>query len=231
MYLSPDYQLKIDTLINKAYDPAKYGSYAYSDLNFYYLQKIVEHATSTPLDDYVAEIYKRMNLNDIGYLPKLWADIKNVAPTEFDALFRRDTVRGDVHDEFAAVSGGVGGHAGLFATAEALSGICQMFINYGIAANGEMIVDSSTIERFSQPKRYASGSIRALGFDKLDPNKSAYSYESYGHTGFTGTYFWIEPVKGYYVIFLTNRVHPTRANKKLGKNYREELWNQVKNIF
>ena len=93
----------------------------------------------------------------------------------------------------------------------------------------ERVISSQTIDRFTATKRYSNGVVRALGFDKQNPLRTPYSGVSYGHTGFTGTYFWIEPEGKYYVILLTNRVHPSRSNKKFTTQFRKDLWEKLKN--
>ncbi|MFI3322153.1 MAG: serine hydrolase [Rikenellaceae bacterium] len=230
LYILPNYFQKVDSMINESYNPARLGVYAYSDLNFYFLQKIVENSTFQTLDKYAKSLYDKMGVKNIGYKPLEWYSKDKIAPTEFDALFRRDTLQGMVHDEFASVMGGVGGHAGLFGSASSVAQICEMFLKKGIYGDGMQMVRPETIERFALPRRFSSGAIRGLGFHKLDPAKTPYSYESYGHTGYTGTYFWIDPKNDFYVVFLTNRVHPTRANKKLGATYREKLWEMIEEM-
>ncbi|MFI3315727.1 MAG: serine hydrolase [Rikenellaceae bacterium] len=231
LYLKEGYKLKLDTMINEAYNIKKYGYYSYSDLNFYFLQKIIEATTACSINEYVQSIYEQMGIKNIGYNPLSWSESDMIAPTEYDVLFRRDTLRGIVHDEMACIQGGMAGHAGLFASATTLSELCQMFINNGVAANGERIISTETLATFTKVKTYASGVVRGLGFDKMNPTKTSYTSASYGHTGYTGTYFWIEPNQDFYVILLTNRVHPTRANKKLTANFRSFLWEVVESNF
>lgn len=231
LYLDKSYLIKVDSMVKAAYNPLKRGYYKYSDLNFYVLQNIVERVSGEPLDNYVASIYKKMAIENIGYTPLKWSDKSKLTPTEFDYLFRRDTLRGIVHDEFACVLGGVAGHAGLFANAKALAEICTMFLNDGVTSTNERIVSKEVLDQFTVAKKFSSGAVRGLGFDKLDPLSTPYNKESFGHTGYTGTYFWVDPVKKYYVILLTNRVNPSRSNKKLSSTFRGELWTMVKNVM
>ncbi|MEG1650112.1 MAG: serine hydrolase domain-containing protein, partial [Rikenellaceae bacterium] len=220
LYLDKSYGKKIDSMVIASYNPLRRGYYKYSDLNFYVLQRIVERVSGKSIDSYAASIYDKMNIKNIGYTPLLWSDKSKVIPTEYDCLFRRDTMRGIVHDELACVLGGVAGHAGLFSNANALAEICTMFLNGGIASNNERIVSEDVLSQFVAAKKFSSGAIRGLGFDKLSPLSTPYNEESFGHTGYTGTYFWVDPVKKYYVILLTNRVNPSRANKRLSSDFR-----------
>ncbi|MFR9602686.1 MAG: serine hydrolase [Rikenellaceae bacterium] len=230
-YLDIDnYRIKLDSMITAAYNPKRKGYYTYSDLNIYFLQKIIEKVTATSLDKYIASIYQKMNISTLGFNPKKWYDIEKIAPTEFDPLFRRDTVRGVVHDELAFVQGGVCGNAGLFGSAQSVAEICGMFLRGGTDYHGNKVVNNSTIDLFTRPKKYSSGAFHGLGFDKLDPNKFPYPSESYGHTGFTGTYFWIDPTSDLYVILLTNRINPSRTNRNLNGEYRSKMWEMIERI-
>ncbi|MFR9559318.1 MAG: serine hydrolase [Rikenellaceae bacterium] len=226
-FLNRDFNVKLDSMICAAYNPEQLGIYRYSDLNFYVLGKIVERITQKPLDKYVGELYSRMCVNDLGFKPLEWSDVERIAPTECDMLLRRDTVRGVVHDELAFVQGGVCGGAGLFGSAESVAQVCAMFLRGGIDYCGNDMIRTSTLEHFTLAKHFDSGGIHALGFDKVNPDKRPYAAESYGHAGFTGTYFWVDPTRNIYVVLLTNRVHPTRANRKLTGDYRAELWQMV----
>ncbi len=227
LYLTSDFTNKLDSMVYAAYNPARFGRYTYSDLNFYVLGKIVERVTSLPLSEYVASLYERMNLRDLGFNPLSWSNLSRIAPTECDMLLRRDTVRGVVHDELAFVLGGVSGSAGLFGSAESVAEMCAMFLRGGVDYGCNDIIQTSTVEQFTKAKWFEHGGVRALGFDKIDPKNRPYPIDSYGHTGFTGTYLWIDPTKDIYVVLLTNRVHPSRANRKLSGDYRADLWNMV----
>ncbi len=223
-YLTLDYHTKLDSMVCAAYDPKQEGVYAYSDLNFYILGKVIKYVTDLSLSEYVDSIYRRMSIRNLGFNPLSWHDIENIAPTEYDPLLRRDTVRGVVHDELAFVQDGVCGGAGLFGSAEGIAPICGMFLRGGVDYYGNDIVNTSTVSQFARAKRFKGGGIHGLGFDKVDPTKMPYPIESYGHAGFTGTYFWVDPTQNLYVILLTNRIHPTRVNRKLNGEYRAKLW-------
>lgn len=225
LFLTKSFRAKLDSLVMSAYNPQRRGSYRYSDLNFYFIGAMIESVTGKTLDRYTEELYAQLDIQDMGFKPLEWKNEKRIVPTEFDCLIRRDTVCGYVHDELAAVSGGVSGNAGLFANALSMAKMCAMFLNKG-DYNGKSIIPSDVIFKFTTNQ--VSGSVfRGYGFDKQNPASSPYSAESYGHTGFTGTYFWVDPKKDVYVILLTNRIHPSRLNTKLGSEYRSELWRMV----
>lgn len=230
LYIDKSYLPKLDSMISAAYRPDRRGRHRYSDLNFYFLQKIVERVSETSLDDYAQQIYSKMNLSDIGYNPLQWSEMDRISPTEYEPLFRRDSIRGIVHDELACVQGGVAGNAGLFSSAKSVAQICAMFLRSGVDYNGNRIVDSMTLNRFTAPQR-SYGSIYSLGFAKVDSEKLPYTPVSYGHTGYTGTFFWIDPTKNLYVVLLTNRVYPTRANKRFDSQYRGDIWRLSTEIF
>lgn len=230
LLLSKSYQISMDSMINAAYVPEKRGTYRYSDLNFHILKEVIEGVTNSTLDKYTSFLYDTLHIENIGYNPREWCDMSLITPTEYDALFRKDTIHGIVHDEFACVIGGVGGHAGLFANAKALSKFCEMFLNNGNIPNQTPIFTEQTLQEFTTAKRFSSGALRGLGFDKLNSEKMPYDSESYGHTGYTGTYFWVDPTNDIYVILLTNRVHPTRSNKKLTGSFRSELWKMAQEV-
>ncbi len=188
----------------------------YSDLGYIMLGKCIETAARTPLNRYAdSAIFSPLGMRNTMYAPP--AAIRNqCAPTEKDTYWRNRLVQGTVHDENAALLDGVAGHAGVFSTAADLSNFVRMLMNGG-THNGRRILKAATIEEFTKPVRGAAG--RTLGWDtKSDSGSSAgsrYSAASFGHTGFTGTSIWIDPKDDVFVIFLTNRVYPSRENKAL----------------
>ncbi len=145
-----------------------------------------------------------------------------IAPTELDTIFRKQLVHGFVHDETAAIMGGVSGNAGLFGNAKDIGKISEMFLNYGVY-NNERFLSRNTIKYFTNPGNYKNAKeTRGLGFDKprfnsqdiLYPSEKL-SMNSYGHTGFTGTFFWIDPKNDLIIVLLTNRVYPHRSYENL----------------
>lgn len=224
-----------DTLIARIIDtklrPTK--RYLYSCLNFILLKETVESATGTPLDQYLQRhIYAPLGMGTTGYCPANRFPIGQIAPTEYDHLYRRQQLDGYVHDETAAFFGGVQGNAGLFSSANDLAKLCQMWLNNG-AYGGEQILSAETVQRFLTEK--SATSRRGLGFDKPDlknPEKSPTALEAsaatVGHLGFTGTCFWIDPEQELIYIFLCNRVYPTRAHNALATlNIRPELFSVI----
>ncbi len=219
MYMNRDYldsiQMAIDTSEIKL--PAKYR---YSDLAYYYYKEIIEDKYQKPIEDVVQQyFYQNLGANRLTYLPLEKFSKKEIVPTENDLQWRKELVDGYVHDPGAAMLGGVGGHAGLFANAESLAKVMQMYLQKG-SYGGEEYISESTINLFTST--YKEGNRRGLGFDKpeLDPEKGnpacpEASPLSYGHSGFTGTLVWVDPEYNLVYIFLSNRIHPRQYNKTL----------------
>lgn len=228
LWVYPSLIPAIDSAVVASFIPEQRGHFRYSCLNFYFLQKIVEASCGKPLDEYVERIYRDMGLTRIGYRPLEWSSIDHIAPTEYDMTMRRDTIRGYVHDEFCATLGGVCGNAGLFADAADVAALCQMFLSDG-TWKGQRIIKPEVLHLFTSEQMAPGGRItRGLGFDKL--KKHPYAPTSYGHTGFTGTYFWCDPALDLYVVFLTNGVYPARLRKTLGSEYRGNVWTLAKEL-
>jgi CubicO group peptidase (beta-lactamase class C family) len=187
----------------------------YSDLGIIALGKLIERITGMSLDRYAdSAIFRSLGMSRTVFRPP--ASLRaQCAPTEMDTAWRKRLVQGEVHDERAALLGGVAGHAGLFSTAADLSHFVLMLMNEG-SHEGRAYLKPATIAEFT--RRQGSGS-RALGWDTKSAGASSagryFGARSYGHTGFTGTSIWIDPDSRIAVIFLTNRVHPTRENKAL----------------
>ena len=196
--------------------------YVYSDLSFMLYPYYVQKATGQPLDQFLArELYGPLGAATLGFNPTRRFPVRRIAPTEYDSAFRHQLVRGTVHDEGAALLGGVSGHAGLFGSANDLAKLVQLYLWQG-RYGGQQLIKAETIAEYTRCQ-FCPDNRRALGFDKPDPQNPALnaarsaSPRSYGHTGFTGTYFWVEPDLDLFVILLTNRVNPTRNNGKLGE--------------
>lgn len=199
----------------------------YSDLGIITLGKIIEKVTGKALDIFCKdEIFVPLKMNSTFYNPS--DSIKKLcAPTEVDNYWRMRMLQGEVHDETSAILNGVAGHAGLFSTAEDISKLMSMLMNKG-KLNDKQFIQKSTTEFFT--KKYSEASSRAIGWDtKSETGSSAGNYfsnSSFGHTGYTGTSIWADPVRNLFVVFLTNRVYPTRENGKLSK-VRPELHNTI----
>jgi beta-glucosidase-like glycosyl hydrolase/CubicO group peptidase (beta-lactamase class C family) len=197
------------------------GKYLYSDLGYYFMQRIIEQQVQKNQNDYVKDIYAKMGL-DLTYLPLKYFSLEQIAPTEDDKKFRKQVVQGYVHDPGAALMGGIAGHAGLFGSALDLARLMQMYLNKG-EYNGMRILDSNVVKDFSSC-HFCPNNRRGLCFEKpeTDPKKdspvtSECSPESFGHSGFTGTFCWADPKNKLVVVFLSNRVYPDAEPNKLAK--------------
>jgi beta-N-acetylhexosaminidase len=221
---------KLDTLTKIFVEPLDYEpgtKEVYSDLGIILLAEIIERLTGRTLDDLAKNyVFSPLGMKDTMYRPpkNLWPQI---APTEIDNNLRHRLVQGEVHDENAFAIGGVSGHAGVFSTAPDLAAFCQMLLNGGVYAH-QRILRRATIAQFTIPQQL-SGGTRTLGWAVPTEGGSSghyFSAHSFGHTGFTGTSIWIDPDRQLFVVLLTNRVHPTRANMKIQK-VRVELHDAV----
>ncbi|TPE43772.1 glycosyl hydrolase [Pontibacter mangrovi] len=199
---------------NASYD------YAYSDLGFYIMKRVAETMLNQPIEDFLDQnIYAPLGLSTLTYTPLLKHPRERIAPTEDDTYFRKNLIRGTVHDQGAAMMGGVGGHAGLFANANDLAILMQMNMNNG-NYGGHRYFSTDVVSRFAQQQ--FDGNRRGLGWDKpaLDgngPTSAMASPSTFGHTGFTGTAAWADPENKLIYIFLSNRVYPDASNNKLVK--------------
>ena len=194
-------------------------SYRYSDLGFYMLHRLIEQVTQQPMDVFMEQnFYAPLGLQTLTYQPLCKFSQLRIAPTEEDKLFRNSLVRGTVHDEGAALCGGVAGHAGLFSNAHDLAVLMQMNLQDGYYG-GTRYLQPGTVARFST--RQFNDSRRALGWDKPEyirdggPTAPEAPFSSYGHLGFTGTSVWVDPKYNLVYVFLSNRVHPDARNTKL----------------
>ena len=194
--------------------------FVYSDLGAMVLMQVVERITGERLDRYLAaRVFEPLGMTATRYLPPAsWRD--RIAPTEIDTVFRHRLIRGEVHDENAARMGGVSGHAGLFSNAPDLARFAGWLLAARSAGSTQPALRPATVQLFTTRQGIPAGSTRALGWDT--PSDSGYSSagsqlsrRSFGHTGFTGTSIWMDPERDLFVILLTNRVNPTRANTKI----------------
>ena len=210
---------------------AKKGTYVYSDLSMYFMQEIVERQSGTPLEDYVqTQFYQPLGMTSAGFNPRNRFEKENIIPTEHDNKFRKALVHGYVHDQGAAMAGGVAGHAGLFASTNDLAILYQMLLNGG-SYGGKQYFKPETIKMFTA--KQSGVSRRGLGFDRWDPkSKEGFpsrlaSSETYGHTGYTGTCVWVDPKYNLIYIFLSNRVNPSVTNKLSKLNIRERIQDEI----
>lgn len=210
--------------------------YVYSDLAFIIAPEIITSITGEEWTDFVkTNVYDRLGAFNITFNPYLRYPVSRIVPTEYDSLFRRQLIHGYVHDEGAAMLGGASGHAGLFATAGDLMKLMEMYRrmgNYG----GEQIISEEVMKEYTRyqfPEN--KDNRRGLCFDKPKPDNPelppeevyptiSASPSSFGHSGFTGTFVWIDPEYEITYVFLSNRVYPTRNNSKLSDlNIRTEI--------
>jgi len=213
--------------------------YVYSDVDFILLGKIVEAVSGMPLDEYARKtFYAPLGMATTGFKPFEHFGIERVVPTEDDNYFRRQLMRGYVHDESAAMFGNVSGNAGLFSNAYDLSVLYQMLLNGG-ELNGHRYLKKETIDLFTA--YHSDISRRGYGFDKpekdnatrKEPYPSALaSPETFGHTGFTGTCVWVDPKTNMVFVFLSNRVYDSRDNNLLGRmNIRGKIQDAIYNAL
>lgn len=223
LYLRNDYVDSILWVIDHTrVNPS--GKFVYSDFGFILLRFGIERVTRQPLAEYLEEnFYRPMGLASLRFNP--WESIpsKRIAPTTIDTEFRKQLLRGYVHDPAAAMLGGVSGHAGLFSHALDLARIMQMLLWEG-KYNGVKFFEPETIKHFTSYGPHPEKNRRGLGFDKPpvhpEPNGpvcAAASPQSFGHSGFTGTYVWADPANGLIFVFLSNRVHPNEENHLINK--------------
>tara|TARA_R110002049_G_scaffold61931_1_gene166028 strand:+ start:275 stop:3211 length:2937 start_codon:yes stop_codon:yes gene_type:complete len=224
MWLHRQYQKQIFKAIKKS-PLEKDRKYKYSGLLFYLLPSIIEQITKQDFISYVdTHFYSKLGTTTLTYLPAHKFPKSTIVPTENDYLFRHAPIRATVHDEGAAMMGGISANAGLFSNANDMAKLMQMYLNKG-TYGGDRFISESTLTEFSSTQFPENNNHRGLGFDKpyitykgINSNtaKDA-SKESFGHTGFTGTMVWVDPSSELLYIFLSNRVAPTRNNTQLYK--------------
>jgi CubicO group peptidase (beta-lactamase class C family) len=185
--------------------------FVYSDLSAIVLMQVVERITRRPFDQLLADdVFTPLGMTSTGFVPPTtWRE--RIAPTEMDTFFRHRLLIGEVHDESAARLGGVSGDAGLFSTAPDLAKFARWLLMM-------RHTDSLHVREFTQRQNIPPGSSRALGWDTPSENSSAGTKmgpNAFGHTGYTGTSIWFDPDRSLFIILLTNRVNPTRANTKI----------------
>ena len=234
LYIKNNYYKVIKKRIKKT-ELNNVGTYRYSGLFFCLIPEITKNLTGENFDKYLNDkFYSPMGLS-ATFNPLNKYNIEKIVPTEIDNNFRKELIQGTVHDETAAIMGGISANAGLFSNAEDLSVILKMILNKGIHNNKQMI-DSETVELFTKNHiKNDSLNNRGLGFDKVRivsenkvyPNEKL-SNKSFGHTGFTGTMFWVDPEKDLILVFLTNRVYPNRDE---GSFYEVDVRNKLFEII
>jgi len=197
--------------------------YKYSDLPYYILKEYIENYYSSDLSSIIdSQMNNKMGLTHSSFFPREINSLDNIAPTEIDDYFRFQEIRGTVHDMGAAMQGGIGGHAGLFSNVNDIAKIMQMFIQDG-EYGGERYLNKSTIDLFNKCYYCSEENRRGVGFDKPQieedgPTCGCVSMNSFGHSGWTGTYTWADPDEKIVYVFLSNRSYPNSVENKLLKN-------------
>lgn len=225
IYVKNTFNKKMYRIINRS-KVSEEKKYLYSGLTFLIFPKLIEQLTGQSYETYISDtFYKPIGLNTLGFLPMSKTFSNKIVPTEMDTLFRQTLTQGWVHDENASLLGGISGNAGLFGTANDLAHMMQFYMQFG-RFNGKQIISEEIVKEFTKVQYPENENRRGLGFDKpLLHNKElaltkAYpapgvSPDSFGHSGFTGTFVWADPENQLVYIFLSNRVYPTRSNRNI----------------
>ncbi|WP_203295781.1 glycoside hydrolase family 3 N-terminal domain-containing protein [Luteirhabdus pelagi] len=228
LYMRRDYQDSIFAEIKDS-DLRPVRGYKYSDLPYYIMKKYLEEFYGTPLEDLVQRnIYESLGANYTTYLPLSKFPKAKIVPTEEDNYFRFQKVQGHVHDQGAAMLGGVSGHAGLFSNANDIAKIMQMYLWKGFYG-GTRYFKPETIDAFNTCYYCEDDVRRGVGFDKpqldeVGPTCGCVSMTSFGHSGFTGTFTWADPEEEIVYVFLSNRTYPDASNRKLiGSDLRSNI--------
>ncbi len=194
--------------------------YVYSDLSFILYPQVIKNITGEDFEDYLkSNFYEPIGANSLTYNPLRFYKLDQIVPTERDTFFRMTQLHGQVHDEGAAMLGGLSGHAGLFGNANDLMKIMQMYLQNGYYG-GKQYISRDAMFEFTRYQYPELGSRRGIAFDKpsfqYTGNAPRYaSPASFGHTGYTGIMVWMDPTYNLDFVFLSNRVYPTRENTKL----------------
>jgi CubicO group peptidase (beta-lactamase class C family) len=222
LYLNRKYPDRLVNGIRKS-PLGKEKKYVYSDFFFMLAPRVVESMVSQDFLTYIqTNFYSPLGATTVTYNPLQKYPKRVIVPTEHDYLFRHTPIHGRVHDENAAMMGGVSGHAGLYANANDLAKLMQMYLGMG-EYGGKRYISEATFKEFTRTQFPELNNRRALGFDKPnlvyagENNNTAKDAgpDSFGHTGFTGILTWMDPQTGLLYIFLSNRVNPTRDNTRL----------------
>ena len=236
MYINHAYRdTIIESIASSKLLPRK--RYLYSCLNFMMLQQVVENVVNTDLDNYLqTKYFLPLGATSTTYNPLTKMDRSIIAPTENDKFLRKQLLWGYVHDEGAAFMGGISGNAGIFSSANDLAKLYQMILNKG-TYGGKRYLSEKTINYFTQTGSPISR--RGLGFDRPDkggkysPTSYSAPASTYGHTGFTGTCFWVDPDNNLIYIFLSNRINESRVGNELNalkirERIQEEIYNALR---
>ena len=233
LYLRTDYVDTIRNIIKKS-DLLK-NKYKYSDLSYLIIQEFIENHYDQNLDQIIHELMFRKLGIELTYNPTLKFSTKNIAPTELDEYFRYKEINGYVHDMAAAMLGGVSTHAGLFGNAINVAKVMQLYIQNGNYGN-QQILNPETINLFNNCYYCDEDNRRGVGFDKPQleddgPTCGCISMNSFGHSGWTGTFAWADPDQEIIYVFLSNRSYPTGESAGKSKLVKENIRSKIQEII
>jgi len=238
LYVKTRFRRKMYRMINRS-EVSQEKTYRSSGMAFLILPELITRLTGTDYETYLRkEFYDPLGCHTLVFNPTKKGLADRVVPTEKDTLYRKDLTHGWVHDENASLLGGVSGNAGLFGTAADLWRMMQMYQNYG-TFEGKRYLAEPVVRQFTWVQYPENDNRRGLGFDKPLPGNAekplseAYpapsaSAASFGHSGFTGTFVWADPVNQLVFIFLCNRVYPYRDHRTL---YSSNLRPALQQVF
>ncbi|MFD0796025.1 serine hydrolase domain-containing protein [Maribacter chungangensis] len=238
IYVKNRFNRKMYRMINRS-KVSEEKKYVYSGLTFLIFPELITQLTGKSYENYLNDtFYEPIGATTLGFLPKSKNFSNRIVPTELDTLYRHDLTKAWVHDENASLLGGISGNAGLFGTAEDLAKMMQFFVNFG-RLNGNQLISEETVRDFITVQYPENENRRGLGFDKPLLNNGertlAETYpapevspDSFGHSGFTGTFVWADPKNQLVYIFLSNRVYPTREHRNL---YTLNIRSAVQQVF
>ena len=218
LFLKNSYSKKLFKRIRKS-KLNTVNAYDYSGLFFFYVPKLIHKITGLNFENFFHNTFINKKEITLLFNPTNVFSKNIIVPSEYDSIFRKELVHGFVHDEAASFMGGISGNAGLFGNAQSVGSL----LNF-LGPNSTMF-KQATVHKFTSYAFKNSKIRRGLGFDKPYsndeygeyPNKNL-SKDSFGHTGFTGTMFWVDPEKKFTIVFLTNRVYPSRKNQSFYEN-------------
>ncbi len=238
IYVKNRFNKKMYRMINRS-KVSEEKKYVYSGLTFLIFPELISQLTGQSYESYLkSTFYNPIGAKTLGFLPTSKNFSNNIVPTELDTLYRNTLTKGWVHDENASLLGGISGNAGLFGSAQDLAKMMQFFMEYG-TFDGKEYVSKEVVVEFTTVQYPQNDNRRGLGFDKPLLNNSELSLEdaypapevspdSFGHSGFTGTFVWADPENQLVYIFLSNRVYPTRENRNL---YTLNIRSTVQQVF
>ena len=218
LFLKNSYSKKLFKRIRKS-KLNTVNAYDYSGLFFFYVPKLIHKVTGLNFENYFYNTFINKKEITLLFNPTNVFSKKIIVPSEYDSIFRKELVHGFVHDEAASFMGGISGNAGLFGNAQSVGSLLNFL------GPNSTLFKQATVHKFTSYAFKNSKIRRGLGFDKPYsndeygeyPNKNL-SKDSFGHTGFTGTMFWVDPEKKLTIVFLTNRVYPSRKNQSFYEN-------------